>query len=149
VREALALAFREEADGRSLVARVTLQGRTALHGELAQRLGPWREVVRALGAAVSDQLWIEKVRLATSPEEGTAATPGDTDDIAQLLDQGSEDASLIDVLTEDFAQLFSRVPPDLSEENEVLADARAGRFAGLLRDAAASLQARLGEGIDG
>jgi len=149
VREALALAVREEADGRPLVARVTLEGRTALHGELAQRLGPWRETVRALAAAVSDQLWIEKVRLSTSPEEGTAAVTGETDDVAQLLDQGIEDQDLSDVLAEDFGQLFGRIPPDLAEENEVLTAAKAGRFGGLLRNAAASLRARLGEGLDG
>ena len=149
VREALALAVREEADGRPLVVRVTLQGQTALHGDLAQRLGPWRETVRALAAAVSDQLWIEKVRLATSPEERTASAPVEPDDVALLLDLGIEDQGLNDVLAEDFGQLFGRVPPELAEENEVLADARAGRFGGLLRDAAASLRARLGEGLGG
>lgn len=149
VREALALAVREEAGGRPLVARVTLQGRTALHGELAQQRDHWRESVRALAAAASDQLWIEKVRLATSPDEAAAAASGETDDVVHLLDEGITDQGLNDVLAEDFGQLFGRIPPDLGEESEVLADARAGRFEGLLRDAAASLRARLGEGLDG
>jgi DNA repair exonuclease SbcCD nuclease subunit len=149
VREALALAVRDEADGRPLVARVTLKGRTALHGELAQQLGPWRESVRALAAAVSDQLWIEKVRLATSSEDRTAAVPGETDDVAQLHDQAMEDRGLKDVLAEDFGQLFGRIPPDLAEENEVLTDAKAGRFEGLLRDAAASIRASLGGSLEG
>lgn len=105
--------------------------------------------MRALAAAASDQLWIEKVRLATSADEATAAAPGETDDVAHLLDEGITDQGLNGVLVEDFGQLFGRIPPDLGEESEVLADARAGRFGGLLRDAAASLRARLGQGLDG
>lgn len=147
-REALAAAFREEAEGRPLVARVTLQGRTPFHGDLAQRLGVWREEVRALSAAVSDQLWIEKVRLATEPADSSAPETADADDIAQLLDQGVSEPELSGVLAEDFGQLFGRIPPDLSDENETLSAAKAGRFDVLLQDAAASLRARLAEGAD-
>jgi DNA repair exonuclease SbcCD nuclease subunit len=145
-REALVSAFRKEAEGRPLVARVTLHGQTNLHGDLAQRLGVWREEVRALAAAVSDQLWIEKVRLGTDPINANPAEAMDADDIAQLLDQGVGDPDLRMALAGDFGQLFGRIPPDLAEDNELLASAKSGRFDSLLQDAAASLHARLAGG---
>jgi DNA repair exonuclease SbcCD nuclease subunit len=147
-RQGLAAAYREQADGRALVARVTLKGHTLLHGDLAQRLGVWREEVRALAATVSDQLWIEKVHLATEPAGTTTGETAEDDDIAGLLDHGVGDAELAEVLAADFAQLFGRIPPDLAEENELLSAARAGHFETLLQVAAASLRARLSQGAD-
>jgi hypothetical protein len=145
-REALARVFRDGAEGRPLVARVTLEGRTALHGDLAQRLGLWREEVRALAAGISDQLWIEKVRLSISPLETTATDNPDTDDISQLLDEGVCDPDLASVLAEDFGRLFGRIPPDLADDNEILTSAKSGRFESLLQETAASLRARLADG---
>jgi exonuclease SbcD len=145
-RDALAMSFRDEAEGRPLVARVTLEGRTALHGDLAQRLGLWREEVRALAAGISDQLWIEKVRLSTSPLEVTATDGPDADDIAQLLDEGVCDPDLGSILADDYGRLFGRIPPDLADDNEILTSAKSGRFESLLQEAAASLRARLAEG---
>ena len=147
-RQALATAFSKEAEGRPLVVRVTLHGQTPLHGELAQRLGVWREEVRALSVAISDQLWIEKVRLATEPARPDDPNPSNADGIAYLLDQGVGAAELGEVLSEEFRQLFGRIPPDLSDESVALSAARAGRFDTLLKDAVASLRARLAEGAD-
>jgi DNA repair exonuclease SbcCD nuclease subunit len=146
VRDALAVARVDEADGRPLVARVTLVGRTALHGDLVQRLGVLREDVRALATGISDDLWIEKVVLGT---EGLAATVGDApeiDEIAGLLEQGLADGQLRDALSDDFGQLFGRIPPELAEDSELLAAARKGDFDAILQDAAAALRSRLPEG---
>jgi DNA repair exonuclease SbcCD nuclease subunit len=147
-RETLARAFRDQADGRPLVARVTLEGRTALHGDLTQRFGLWREEVRALAAGISDQIWIEKVRLATSPLQGAAPDGADADDVAQLIDDVVCDPHLGLALADDFGQLFARIPPDLADDNEVLTSARSGGFESLLQDAAESIRARLAEGAD-
>jgi exonuclease SbcD len=146
VRDALAVARVDEADGRPMVARVTLVGRTALHGDLVQRLGVLREDVRALATGISDDLWIEKVVLGT---EGLAATVGDApeiDEIAGLLEQGLADGQLRDALSDDFGQLFGRIPPELAEDSELLAAARKGDFDAILQDAAAALRSRLPEG---
>lgn len=147
-REALETAFADEAEGRPLVARVTLGGRTALHGELTQRLSVWREEVRALSAAVSDQLWIEKVRITTEPADQGVADAADTDEITQLLDDGIDQPELRDVLAADFGLLFGRIPPELAGDNETLGAAKAGSYETLLKDAAASLRARLAERAD-
>ena len=97
---------------------------------------------------MSDQLWIEKVRLATEPADSRLADTADADEIAQLLDQGVEQPELRAVLAADFAQLFGRIPPELSDDNEILSAARTGAYETLLRDAAASLRARLAQGAD-
>jgi DNA repair exonuclease SbcCD nuclease subunit len=147
-REALVGALRDEADGRPLVARVTLEGRTDLHGVLTRRLELWREEVRALATGLSDRLWIEKVRLSTTPLGESTPYGEDADDVTHLLDEGASDPQLGVALVEDFALLFGRAPPDLADDNEILDSARSGRFDRLLQDAAASLRARLAEGAD-
>ncbi len=145
-RDALAAAFRDEAEGRPMVVRVMLRGSTALHGELVQRLGVLREDVRALATGISDELWIEKVVLATKVLAEAAADAPDVDEIAGLFEQGVADTQLRAVLADDFGQLFGRVPPELAEDSELLASARAGQFDAILQDAAAALRARLAEG---
>jgi exonuclease SbcD len=142
-REALRASFQDRADGLPLVVRVTLEGRTDLHGALVQRLGVWREEVRALAAGISDELWIEKVRLETAAPTTIGTAVEDADDIALLFDRGVGDPDLEAALADDFGRLFGRIPPDLADENEVLDAARSGRFEGLLQAAGASLRARL------
>lgn len=145
VRDTLAAVVREEAEGRPLVVRVTLRGRTSLHGELVQRHGVLREDVRALATGISDQLWVEKVVLSTELLAAEAASAPEVDEIAKLFEQGVIDPQLGVDLAEDFGQLFGRIPPDLAEESELLTLARSGQFEGLLHDAAAALRARLAE----
>lgn len=145
-RDALAQAFRDEAEGRPLVVRVTLQGRTNLHGELVQRLAVLREDIRALATGITDLLWVEKVVLSTEMASVAAEGEPDVDDIASLLGQGMADAGLRETLAEDFGQFFGRIPPELAEESELLSSARSGAFDPILRDAAESLRARLAEG---
>jgi exonuclease SbcD len=145
-RDALAAAFRDEADGRPMVVRVTLSGRTVLHGELVQRLGVLREDVRALATAISDALWIEKVVLTTEVAVAAAADAPDFDEIAGLFEQGMWDTQLRAALAEDFGQLFGRIPPELAEDSELLASARGEQFDAILQDAAAALRAYLAEG---
>jgi hypothetical protein len=94
---------------------------------------------------MSDQLWVEKVGLSTELLAAEAASAPEVDEIAKLLEQGVVDSQLGADLSEDFGQLFGRIPPDLAEESELLSLARSGQFEGLLHDAAAALRARLAE----
>lgn len=145
-RDALAAARLDEAAGRPMMARVTFRGRTALHGDLVQRLGVLREDVRALAAGISDDLWIEKVVLDTESVAADRGAAPETDEIAGLLEQGVGDAGLRAALADDFGQLFGRIPPELAEDSELLASARAGDLDAILQDAAAALRSRLPEG---
>jgi len=147
VQQSLGRASIDDAGGRPLVARVTLMGRTKLHGPLGERLSQLREEVRAMATNVSDELWIEKIKLATEPLAATADGSADTDDIATLLAEGAADAELQAALAADYAPLVGRLPADLGDDSEILTAARQGACQGLLMDAAAQVRARLEEGI--
>ena len=144
-RDALATARLDEADCRPLVARVTLSGRTALHGDLVQRLAVLREDVRALATGISDDLWIEKVALATQSVAAPVGAAPELDEIAAFLEQGLADGELRALLANDYGQLFGRIPPELADDSELLASARSGDFDAILQDAAAALRSRLPE----
>ncbi|MDB5397911.1 MAG: metallophosphoesterase [Rhodospirillales bacterium] len=141
VRDKLHAAVCGDADGLPLIARVVLFGETTLHGQLLERGGTLREEVRAIAAAISDRLWIEKVVVRTEPEATAATLAGD--DVAQVLDDAIIDSDLQIALAAEFMSFFSKLPADLVEESELLRQARGGSFEGLLADAASSLKAHL------
>lgn len=147
VQEALRRVSVNDADGRPLMARVTLTGATKLHGPLGERLGQLREEIRAMATNVSDELWIEKIKLATEPMVSAGSEFGDADDIATLLAEGANDSDLQAALAADYGPLIGRLPADLGEDSEILAAARQGACQGLLMDAAAQVRARLEEGL--
>ena len=92
VRDGLNQAF-SDAEGRPLVARVTITGRTALHGDLARRREQLREDVRGIAIAISDQLWIEKVAVNTEalPAQVLGAASA-LEELGALLGSGSQEA---------------------------------------------------------
>ncbi len=145
LRSALAAAWRDEAEGRPLMARVTFSGATPLHGALGLRRDAFREDVRAVALAVSESLWIEKVMLRTSPPGRAPARDAAVGgDLAALLREGLGDEAVAATLRAELSEFLGRTPPDLgSGEDELLADLREGDIGQLLRDAAAALDGRL------
>ena len=79
VRAALQTLKAESADDRPLMVRVTYVGETPLHRTLNERRAELRDVTRALGLAVSDRIWIEKVELKTTAETTADATTSPLD----------------------------------------------------------------------
>jgi DNA repair protein SbcD/Mre11 len=144
IREALAAAYRMQAADRPLVARVVLTDETPLHGLLLQRGDQLRDEIRAIAAAISDTLWIEKVRIETEPPADIGTLVGD--EIWAAIADASSDADLRTALASDLASFFSKIPADLVDSNPLLSRARAGEFDSLLANAAESLKARLEEG---
>jgi exonuclease SbcD len=144
LRQALQAAWRDEAQGRPLMARVTVNGATALHGAMGMRRDAFREEVRAVAVAVSESLWIEKVLLRTSPI-GEATTPGATlrDEIAALLDQGLADEDVASALRAEVNEFLAKTPLDLGDEDDLLAELRRGELGRLLQEAVSTLNARL------
>lgn len=146
LRDGLRLAYSDKADGRPLVVRVTVDGATSLHGDLSCRRDALREEVRAIAVAISDRLWVEKVVLGTEPYSASAQPdPALRDELGTILAQGIDDDGLAAQLRTDLADFFSRTPPDLSDNGELLANVRQGDVAALIRDAATALNARLEE----
>jgi DNA repair exonuclease SbcCD nuclease subunit len=144
VRAALQTAKSEVADDRPLVVRVVLFGETALHATLSERRAELRDVTRALGLAVSDQIWIEKVDLETTAETTAEAAPSPlTSDVATLLEEGVKYPELAEQIRADLADFLNRTPSEMFAENAFLRAVRDGDLSTLLADAAVALRARL------
>lgn len=130
-----------EADGRPLMARVRLTGHSALHSAFADDRRALREGMRAVAMGISDQLWIEKVELAS----GLPAVPlAAGDEFEGILAALADDPALAADLARDISDFLAKAPAELEADLPCLAEARAGRLSSLLEDAAVALRARLG-----
>ncbi len=145
IRAALVRARDRDAEGRPLVVRVELIGESEAHGALLARRQDLREDVRAIAAGLSERIWIEKVRLGTSPTRAAAAGPAG-DDLSALLLAAGSDPELRDILRRDFADLAARLPADLGADSELVGAVRSGEFEAIISGAAASLRLRLAGG---
>lgn len=146
-RDALADAMVHEADGRPLVARVVLEGPTALHGALTDGVGALRDAVRALAAQVSGELWVEKIAVRTSDLKASAAATAVSDEFTALLDEAAGNLELAAALADEFAAFLSVTPAPLAGADEDLATAaREARWTPLLDAGGAALRARLLQG---
>ena len=143
VRDGLNQAF-SEADGRPLVVRVTLTGRTVLHGDLARRREQLREDIRGIAIAISDQLWIEKVVVEThtlaAPSSDAASA---LEELGELLSAGGRDEALITAFKAEMDEFLAKIPPDLGGEEDFLTSLRGGAVPALLEEAAVSLKAQI------
>jgi exonuclease SbcD len=129
-------------DSKPLIARVTLNGQIAgdalpVHSETI------REDIRAIAVGLSDDLWIEKVRVGVTRLGNNAEKAAQSGDIASLLETGLSDPILRQALAADFSDFVSRIPPDLGDESSSLSSVRDGHFDQVLTDAAAALRSRL------
>lgn len=139
-RQALSSALAAESDGRPLMVRVQLRGQSPLHGAMLQQKNVWREGVRAIATALSNQLWLEKLELAvTAPSEEAELC----DEFEALLESLASDQDLEKLLAGDLADFLTKAPAELDEELDLLSHARSGSVSGLLEEASASLRARL------
>jgi DNA repair exonuclease SbcCD nuclease subunit len=148
VRDGLNQAF-SDAEGRPLVARVTITGRTALHGDLARRREQLREDVRGIAIAISDQLWIEKVAVNTEalPAQVLGAASA-LEELGALLGSGSQDLVLTSAFGEEIDEFLAKIPPDLGSDDDLLGRLRAGAVPSLLEDAGVVLQSQLSQESD-
>lgn len=145
LQDGLAGLHAEQAEGRPLMVRVIVSGRSALHGELSRRRDALREEVRGIAVAISDGLWIEKVVLQTvGPDARPAAEGTAQDELAGMLAHGAADSDLRQAFLDDLADFLARTPRELAGEDDLLGAVRRGEVEAVLADAAAALEARLG-----
>ena len=134
--------------GRTLAVRVTVAGATAAHGELFGLESQLRAEVLAQAAALAgERMWIEKVVVDTRPRESAEqlAARGDAlADLQAILAAADSDPDLLASLKDDFDELLSRLPPDISQAVALLEDLRGARYAELVRATVPSLLARVG-----
>lgn len=129
--------------------RVTLRGRTAMHGQLFGMMQALQAEVRSQIAVLgNDKLWLEKVKVATEPLAEAAALHSRMDalaDLQHILDEAVTDPEFLALLQSELQPFYGKVPADVSDDVPLLSMARAGDFAGMLSQIAPVLLARLAE----
>ena len=127
-----------EAEGRPLLARLTVTGTTALHADLLDQTENLAADCRALATA---PLWVEAVKLRTRPP--TAPAPELLQPLQAAFTAGLEDPTLIASLLAELADLRRRLPPPARDTLDLPQDEAALRL--LAADAWATIAAALGQ----
>ena len=127
--------------------RVTVTGRTPAHGDLFGREAQLRVEILAIAAAIGmDRLWIEKVKVATSPaDDGEAAKArGDAlSDLQTILEAADTDPDFLESLRDDLLALVTRTPPELQAAVPYFDEIRSGDLARLVREVRPGLLSHL------
>ena len=136
-----------ESEDVTIAARVTLTGGTSLHGDLFSLENQLRaEVLSQANAFGEEVLWVEKVRLDTSPQLDRDALKARSDAIADLqdmLDQAVDDEAFIEGLADELQQLVNRSPRALFDAVPDLDAVRRGDLGELAKEISPALLSRL------
>ena len=137
----------EAADGRVLSARVRLHGPSAAHAALSRERQHFIEEVRALMVDLAgDEIWLERLELATAPLLDLAALRKRDDPVGQLaaaLHRLRDDEEGLLALGTELDELRAKLPHELDEGPEPF-DLGPGAIRGLLDDVERLLLSRLG-----
>lgn len=114
-----------EADGRTVAARLILEGACAAHAELLASPERWINECRTLAFGFGEgAVWIEKVKLRTRRLDEGRDPFSEDDALGSLLrsirDLEADDAELSE-LAEGFTDLRRKLPAELFEDGEALA----------------------------
>jgi exonuclease SbcD len=127
--------------------RVVLQGKTRLHGALFGNAASVRAEVLAQAAAIDpDQLWVEKVKVATATVDAGKASGDSPESLAELqtiLAEAAGDPDFLKDLEEQFRPFLNKVSDDLKEDVPLLELVRQQRYADVVQDVAPALLAQL------
>jgi DNA repair protein SbcD/Mre11 len=127
--------------------RVVLQGKTPLHGFLFGNSNTVRAQVLAQAAAVgSERLWVEKVKVSTSPMDIPQSVGESAEAISELksiCDEASADPDFMAQLQQELQPFLNKVAADVREDVPLLQLAREKRLADLVQQVAPGLLAQL------
>lgn len=136
-----------EADDVPRAVRVVLEGKTRLHGALFGNAVGFRAQVLAQAAAIdAEQLWVEKVKVATTPLEAPQSTGESGEAFAELqaiFAEASTDAEFLEELQQQLQPFLNKVSDELKEDVPLLELTRRKRFADIVQEVAPSLLAQL------
>ena len=139
----------ESSDNKPLSVRVTFTGRSAAHGELFGMDSLLREEVLAQAAALGgERLWIEKVKVETTPAVDADQIRERADAIADLqtlLEQVPLDEAFMRGLAEDLQQLTGKAPLELMEAVPDFKAIRAGDIVSIVQAVTPGLIAQLAQ----
>ena len=109
-------------EGRLLVARIVLQGRTEIHSQLVveqvRLTAEARSVALGFGAEVA---WVERVQLNSAPAIDATLSSEHADTIGELqriLKEAIGDDELLLTMSKHMAQVVAKLPPKLRDECE-------------------------------
>jgi len=132
---------------RPIALRVNITGASPAHGQLFGLETQLRAEVLAQAAAWgTDRLWVEKVRVDTTPRTSAHELAERSDavaDLQALLAQADTDPDFMQSLKDDLMQMVGKLPLEVIGAVPVLDDIRAGRLQPLVQATAPSLLAHL------
>ena len=136
-----------DTENKTMSARVTVVGKTVAHGELFGMEAHLRAEILGQAASVGvNTLWVEKVRVETTP----AADPGEISaradaiaDLQTLLVEAPNDEALLRDIAEELRQLVDRAPFELTEAVPDFACIRSGEVAQIVKAVSPGLIAHL------
>ena len=149
VGQAMTDLMQQMGDDRPVALRITVHGASPAHGQLFGLEAQLRAEVLAQAAALGqDRIWVEKVRVETTPHDSADALAARSDAIADLqalLAQAHTDTALMKELQDGLMQMVGKLPLEVVGAVPVLEDIRAGRLETLVRSTAPSLLAHLAQ----
>lgn len=132
------------AGGRPLIARLALTGETRHAGSFRNTLVTLRDDVRAVAAAISPDLWLEKIVEQLHEPQGPHAPISAGEDFAALIAAAPEDQELAALVAQDLTPFLDAIRGDLEEgEGELRAKASSADWPALVRAASDALRPRL------
>ncbi len=143
VRQSLQTA-RDLADARPLAVRLILAGECSMHGWLHQDVPRWTQECRNLAIDLGD-VWLEKVRIETRPEQNLEDLLAQDSPLSSLA-RAVQDLRLADetfARIPELAELQAKLPPELAGAEEPIALSCGDERARLQEDVRALLLGRL------
>ena len=152
-RDHLQSLLQDETDTLPMAIRVTIVGSTRVHGELFGLEHQLRQEILAAANTLSDnRLWIEKVRLATTPEADHATIKARSDAIADLqayLDEAGNDEALQKNIVKALMELVGKAPLELIDTVPELRSIQTGEVKKHLEAVSQGLIAHMSNGGGG
>ena len=127
--------------------RVTVIGKTPVHGDLFGLESQLRAEVLALAVAIgAERLWIEKVRVGTSAADDGEVVRARADALSELqdlLEAAETDPDFLNGLQADLLGLVNRAPLELQTAVPYFGAIRSGDLVGLVREVRSGLVSHL------
>ena len=100
-----------------LAVRVSLRGRTSLHGRLRTDAERYVAEIRSLAAERGgDRLWIERVELETSPLRIATMPDGPFDELLEVIEQLGSNPTAMNSVVDELAELKRKLPAELAHD---------------------------------
>jgi len=109
----------EKAEGRLLASRITLTGSSLLHGSLHRDIQRWRAEILGIAQDFGDDaVWIEQVKVATSPVYDLSQL-AERDALTKIVLETLENASHgVSPLPDDIVEMLNVLPSEVRAEVE-------------------------------